>query len=237
MISIKFRSNFVEIILRQWCSPVNLLYIFQTSFPKNAFGGLLLFHAFTAIHIHSKWVGRSNELPKKCQIWSFFWFMLFNFHTECVEPKNRSLDAFYAVMPFIKDVNKSHLISLHKNCSSSELFWSLFSPNAWKTDQNNIKYGLFSRSIWRYIRFQILFFTLKCLKHILNPPCHWFSFPSRQKDILKMSYEDTQNISARCLLDVRFANLKDILHGCPKDISYSGKRDISQRQFLDILAR
>ena len=50
-----------------------------------------------------------------------------------------------------------------------------------------------------------------------------------------MSYEDTQNISARCLLDVRFANLKDILHGCPKDISYSGKRDISQRQFLDIL--
>ena len=31
------------------------------------------------------------------------------------------------------------------------------------------------------------------------------------------------------------SDLKDILHGCPKDISYSGKRDISQRQFLDIL--
>ena len=34
--------NFIEIALRRGCSPVNLLYIFRTSFPKNTFGRLLL---------------------------------------------------------------------------------------------------------------------------------------------------------------------------------------------------
>ena len=33
----KVRSNFVEITLRHGCSPVNLLHIFITSFPKNTF--------------------------------------------------------------------------------------------------------------------------------------------------------------------------------------------------------
>ena len=33
--------NFIEIALRQECSPVNLLYIFRTSFPKNTSGRLL----------------------------------------------------------------------------------------------------------------------------------------------------------------------------------------------------
>ena len=34
--------NFTEITLRHGCSPVNLLYIFRTSFPKNLSGRLLL---------------------------------------------------------------------------------------------------------------------------------------------------------------------------------------------------
>ena len=33
--------NFIEIALRQECSPVNLLHIFRTSFPKNTSGRLL----------------------------------------------------------------------------------------------------------------------------------------------------------------------------------------------------
>ena len=37
-----FQSNFIEITLRQGCSPVNLLHIFRTPFHKNASGGLLL---------------------------------------------------------------------------------------------------------------------------------------------------------------------------------------------------
>ena len=36
------QSNFIEIALRQGCSPVNLLQIFRTPFLKNTSGGLLL---------------------------------------------------------------------------------------------------------------------------------------------------------------------------------------------------
>ena len=41
-ISIKLLSNFTEITLRHVCSPVNLLRIFRTPFPKNTSGWLLL---------------------------------------------------------------------------------------------------------------------------------------------------------------------------------------------------
>ena len=42
VISIKFLYNFIEITLWHGCSPVNLLHIFRTPFPKNTSGGLLL---------------------------------------------------------------------------------------------------------------------------------------------------------------------------------------------------
>ena len=35
-------ANFIEIALRHGCSPVNLLHIFRTAFPKNTTGELLL---------------------------------------------------------------------------------------------------------------------------------------------------------------------------------------------------
>ena len=38
----KLQSNFTEIALRHCCSPVNLLHIFRTTFPKNTSGQLLL---------------------------------------------------------------------------------------------------------------------------------------------------------------------------------------------------
>ena len=38
----KLFRNFVEIALRHGCSPVNLLHIFRTSFPKNTCGWLVL---------------------------------------------------------------------------------------------------------------------------------------------------------------------------------------------------
>ena len=41
-ISIKLLCNFIEITLRHGCPPVNLLYIFKTTFPQNASEGLLL---------------------------------------------------------------------------------------------------------------------------------------------------------------------------------------------------
>ena len=43
VISIKLQSNFIEIALRHECSPVNLLHIFRTRFPKNTSGSLLLY--------------------------------------------------------------------------------------------------------------------------------------------------------------------------------------------------
>ena len=42
LISIKFQSNFTDIALRHGCSPINLLHIYRTPFPKNTPGGLLL---------------------------------------------------------------------------------------------------------------------------------------------------------------------------------------------------
>ena len=41
-ISIKLQRNFSEIALRHGCSPVNVLHIFRTPFPKNTSGRLLL---------------------------------------------------------------------------------------------------------------------------------------------------------------------------------------------------
>ena len=41
-ISIKLQSSFIEITLRHGCSPVNLLHIFRTPFPRNTSEWLLL---------------------------------------------------------------------------------------------------------------------------------------------------------------------------------------------------
>ena len=41
VISIRLQSNFIEITLLHGCSPVNLLHIFRTPFPKNFSGWLL----------------------------------------------------------------------------------------------------------------------------------------------------------------------------------------------------
>ena len=45
VISIKLHSNFIEITLWHGYSPVNLLHIFRTPFPKNSSEGLLLIEA------------------------------------------------------------------------------------------------------------------------------------------------------------------------------------------------
>ena len=42
VISIKLQNNFIEITLRYECSPVNLLNIFRTPFPRKTYGGLPL---------------------------------------------------------------------------------------------------------------------------------------------------------------------------------------------------
>ena len=39
---INLQSNFIEITFGHGCSPVNLLHIFRTPFPKKTSGGMLL---------------------------------------------------------------------------------------------------------------------------------------------------------------------------------------------------
>ena len=51
---IDFNWNFIEITLRLGCSPVNLLHIFRTPFPKNTSGWLLLDKDVNDCHIIKK---------------------------------------------------------------------------------------------------------------------------------------------------------------------------------------
>ena len=53
VISIEWQSNFTEIELRHGCSPVNLLHMFRTSFPRNSSGGLLLINGYVySMHLY-----------------------------------------------------------------------------------------------------------------------------------------------------------------------------------------
>ena len=64
-ISIKLPRNFIEITLRDGCSPVNLLHIFRTLFSKNE-------HLWVAASEHSKQVQNLNW-----RNWTGFWNTLF----------------------------------------------------------------------------------------------------------------------------------------------------------------
>ena len=76
VISIKFICNFVKITLRHGCSPVILLHIFRTHFPKNISGGLLLsFCDFI-------WKERTHKPSKVATVKNFFssvcyWYNMF----------------------------------------------------------------------------------------------------------------------------------------------------------------
>ena len=65
----KVASNFIEITRWHRCSPVNMLYIFRTSFHKNTFRGLLLLFVTKAKYfskvIFSKF--DNQYLPTSCQ--------------------------------------------------------------------------------------------------------------------------------------------------------------------------
>ena len=50
-ILIKLQSNFIEITLRHGCSPVNLLHILGTPFPKNTSEGCFCFAQFDLIQV------------------------------------------------------------------------------------------------------------------------------------------------------------------------------------------
>ena len=46
VISLKLQSNFIEFTLWHGCSPVNLLHIFRTPFPRNTSGRIPIYDIF-----------------------------------------------------------------------------------------------------------------------------------------------------------------------------------------------
>ena len=70
-ISIKLLSNFIEIALRHGCSPVNLLHVFKTPFPRNTSEWLLLkFVAYVSHISHIEIHYRNIALHEKVQFTS-----------------------------------------------------------------------------------------------------------------------------------------------------------------------
>ena len=55
---------------------------------------------FSVSFTHSQLAWHLDELPKKCQTWSFFSFAISNFWTEYVNKENCYLDTFYAAIHF-----------------------------------------------------------------------------------------------------------------------------------------
>ena len=66
VISIMLQSNFIEIILRHGCSPVNLLYIFRAPFPKNTSGRL---HLNKNVSQNSRLVMKNIVVTKTCIVY------------------------------------------------------------------------------------------------------------------------------------------------------------------------
>ena len=56
------QSNFIEIALRHGCSPVNMLHISRTSFPKDTSAGLLLSYLKNS---------NKNSIPWMSECWFF----------------------------------------------------------------------------------------------------------------------------------------------------------------------
>ena len=69
VISVKLLCNFIEMTLWNGCSPLNLLHIFRTHFPKNTYGGLLL--AIIDVWLSSRC---TSELQHQQQREQLFWF-------------------------------------------------------------------------------------------------------------------------------------------------------------------
>ena len=74
--------NFIEIALRHGCSPVNLLHIFRTPFPKNTSGWLLLLiedwklGAFKHLPFRAERLKCPDTWLTYIQVWLAYWIIL-----------------------------------------------------------------------------------------------------------------------------------------------------------------
>ena len=72
VISIKLLCNFIEITRRPGCSPVNLLHIFRTLFPRNTSGGMLLSRAFSSREQQNN-IGMMESAAFTNPLWARLW--------------------------------------------------------------------------------------------------------------------------------------------------------------------
>ena len=107
------QSNFIEITLRQGCSPVNLLHVFRTPFPKNTSGVLLLprfdFNMATAKTIMTKAKKVTKDSPYECthkMPWLFinFLYLLYTYFSN-------SLSKVHEVAKYIIFYSKKELLN------------------------------------------------------------------------------------------------------------------------------
>ena len=112
MILIKLQSNAIEVSLWHGCSPVNLLHIFRTTFPKNISGWLLLSlsNFEGAVTCCLNWSSDISNLPKRflcnCQIYTLITLRHFVKKTEHYNIKY--VNCCITLLIFWK--NKSHLL-------------------------------------------------------------------------------------------------------------------------------
>ena len=74
-ISMKLQCNFNEITLRHECFPVNLLHIFRTPLPKNAYAGLFLNNLFLMFTVFTCF---KNFIIYFSEVGSFLWWVFFS---------------------------------------------------------------------------------------------------------------------------------------------------------------
>ena len=119
VISIKLLCNFIAIIFRHWCSPVNLLHIFRTPFPWNTSGRLLLF-VFIVFHYwylnfpYNQHTATSCTKSLSLEIGHFFSLTFFYLHLP--SPKNLFFNCVFYI--YIHPVSQNIKIVLQSKAFS-----------------------------------------------------------------------------------------------------------------------
>ena len=190
LISVKVLCNFIEIALWHGCSPVNLLHIFRTPFPKKTCGGGLLLKILGAAL--SYLFDHSNEFP----FWTNDKFINFKLWIGRSSPPKMFLgkgvlkicSKFTREHPWrsvisLKLQNNFNEITLWHGCSSVNLlhiFIALFSKNnseglllKWMSFEELILSHPFFSNIMKYTRKLALFsWKNNCVNIVLKKTNH-----------------------------------------------------------------
>ena len=113
--------NFIEITLWHGCSPVNLLHIFRTPFPKNTSGWLLLYRDERLVWNGLLWIFRSWKCNHKVILdWRLSGVFIVNFEV------NVGWEIKYT------RVYNDHTLTMNSNLRTVQAyFWANMAKNYW----------------------------------------------------------------------------------------------------------